>query len=395
MQISTYIKREDAKKQVFGFSGADHKKFVTRKEAEEYLKSAPKTNPNVVTVKKEKHPAPIDRDSPANWDLPPHRDFPAHRPQSNNLNEYGGREFGKKRSKFNDSSRGRNNKKHGRPYDQNSDRFPSGDNNRNHHSHQNKNYNDHNRTIIGNLDQNNFSAPPIVEDLQTRENKRSRFSEQVEREIPKQNNPPDLSHRLKNNSVRYDLNSTTLNPSRFASDNLNSNGSNKGCLTQQNPSEPLVIYTDGACRGNGKSNSRAGVGVYFGDGDIRNISERLKGKQTNNRAELTAVLRALEEAEKHEPERNLKTPPRSVLIMTDSQYVINCMTKWLFGWACNGWRTSVGTSVLNKDLIEKIHELILNREGRVKFEYVKAHNSDPGNEAADTLAVRGSVLPEV
>ena len=52
------------------------------------------------------------------------------------------------------------------------------------------------------------------------------------------------------------------------------------------------VYTDGSCSNNGKSNAKAGIGVYFGDNDSRNVSERINGKQTNNRAELLAILKA-------------------------------------------------------------------------------------------------------
>ena len=61
----------------------------------------------------------------------------------------------------------------------------------------------------------------------------------------------------------------------------------------------IVVYTDGACSNNGKKSAKAGIGVYFGEGDPRNISERITGKQTNNAAELTAILRAVESLVAH------------------------------------------------------------------------------------------------
>ena len=57
--------------------------------------------------------------------------------------------------------------------------------------------------------------------------------------------------------------------------------------------EEIVVYTDGACVNNGKPDARAGYGVYFGKGDERNVSERYKGPQTNNVAEILAIIRAL------------------------------------------------------------------------------------------------------
>ncbi len=74
--------------------------------------------------------------------------------------------------------------------------------------------------------------------------------------------------------------------------------------------EPRTVYCDGACARNGKANARAGVGVFFGDGDSRNVSERLHGKQTNQRAELMAAVRALQQ-----------DPRNDLVVRTDSEYV--------------------------------------------------------------------------
>ena len=60
--------------------------------------------------------------------------------------------------------------------------------------------------------------------------------------------------------------------------------------TPKSTKPPLNIYTDGACSNNGKKNAKAGIGIYFGENDDRNISERISGKQTNNCAELRAIL---------------------------------------------------------------------------------------------------------
>ena len=116
----------------------------------------------------------------------------------------------------------------------------------------------------------------------------------------------------------------------------------------------------------------------------RNISEALPGpRQTNQRAELTAILRALD-----------TTPrDRDVTIVTDSQYSINCVTAWSMNWRRNGWKTSSGKLVENKDLVENILAKIEERNGlqsQTQFEWIKGHNKDPGNEAADRLAVDGA-----
>ena len=118
----------------------------------------------------------------------------------------------------------------------------------------------------------------------------------------------------------------------------------------------------------------------------RNVSEALKGsKQTNQRAELTAIQRALEVAPTH----------RDVTIYTDSKYSIDCVTNWHKGWERNGWRNSKGKPVENMDLVKAVRSLIEEREfARVKtlFVWVKGHSGQAGNEAADRLAVAGSLM---
>ncbi|KAI5787074.1 ribonuclease H-like domain-containing protein [Geopyxis carbonaria] len=157
--------------------------------------------------------------------------------------------------------------------------------------------------------------------------------------------------------------------------------------TQLKKSPVLRIYTDGSALGNGKSASMAGVGVWFGDQDTRNISEPLLGpRQTNQRAELTAILRAINVAPIH----------REVLIFTDSQYAINCVTVWHLNWGRNNWTTSLGKPVENRDLIQEILETIETRKdygSRTRFEWVKGHTGrNDGNSQADRLAVQGAKM---
>jgi ribonuclease HI len=117
---------------------------------------------------------------------------------------------------------------------------------------------------------------------------------------------------------------------------------------------------------------------------FRNVSEPLQGEiQTNQRAELTAVQRALE----------IVPRDRNVRIYSDSNYSINCSTVWYVNWQKNNWVTSQHEPVMNKDLIVAIRALIDERDSRgskTDMEWVRGHNNDPGNEAADKLAVAGS-----
>lgn len=143
-----------------------------------------------------------------------------------------------------------------------------------------------------------------------------------------------------------------------------------------------VVYTDGASSNNGKLNARAGYGVYWGDNDPRNVSARLPGeRQTNQRAEASAVNHALEQSLQGN---------ELLEIMTDSQYVIKAVTSWSKSWVANGWKSSSGGEVQNRDLFEKMLNLIEKRKGEVKFTYVPGHKGVDGNEKADRLAVEGA-----
>lgn len=144
------------------------------------------------------------------------------------------------------------------------------------------------------------------------------------------------------------------------------------------------IYTDGACSRNGKPGAAAGIGLYYGPYNRMNLSEPLPGSiQTNQRAELAAILRAYMSIVKMKNGMRYK-------IYTDSAYAIDCVTKWYKTWRNNGWRNSNGCAVSNRDLIEKILDL---KEATicasVSLEKVEAHGSNEGNNMADKLAREG------
>lgn len=170
----------------------------------------------------------------------------------------------------------------------------------------------------------------------------------------------------------------------------------------------LRIHTDGSSRGNGKAGASAGVGVFFGDNDPRfafvcpvykapkqlitcrrNICERLEGDpQTNQRAELTAILRAVQRV----------SVDQDIEIVTDSKYSLSCVTEWYKGWEKKGWKTTGNADVKNRDLIQAIRSKIDDREAsgtKTSFRWVKGHNATHGNVEADKLAVRGASLPRL
>jgi ribonuclease HI len=136
----------------------------------------------------------------------------------------------------------------------------------------------------------------------------------------------------------------------------------------------MVAYTDGACQGNGTPRAVAGIGVYFPDSG-KEISEPLPGLATNQRAELWAAVRALQESQ------------GPLEIRTDSSYLVKGMQSWVFAWQRKGWKNSKGAPVANQDLWEA---LILLAKGRsITWTWVEGHAGNSGNERADQLAVAG------
>jgi ribonuclease HI len=149
----------------------------------------------------------------------------------------------------------------------------------------------------------------------------------------------------------------------------------------------LQVWTDGSSFGNGSNDARAGVGIFWKDNDPKNLSERLPGtEQTNNRAEVYAVIRALEICDDEK---------KSLEIMTDSMYVINAINKWIKKWETNEWLTIKNQPVKNSDLLKRLKQLIDNRIGSVQLTFVKGHEGNYGNEQADKLSKEGSIKDKI
>ncbi len=137
---------------------------------------------------------------------------------------------------------------------------------------------------------------------------------------------------------------------------------------------PVVIHTDGACRGN------PGPGGWGAILEHQSRERELYGYEpetTNNRMELMAVIQALEA---------LKRPCR-VRAITDSQYVMKGVTEWMPGWKKRGWRTASRKPVANRDLWERLDTAIQRHD--IEWEWVRGHTGQAGNERADQLANRG------
>jgi ribonuclease HI len=139
--------------------------------------------------------------------------------------------------------------------------------------------------------------------------------------------------------------------------------------------DEVVIYADGACKGNP---GHGGWGAWLA---YKGRERELWGGEaltTNNRMELTAVIRALEALQRS----------CTVRIVTDSEYVRNGITEWIHGWKKRGWRTASKQPVKNIDLWQRLDELAQGH--RVTWQWVRGHAGHPGNERADALANRGA-----
>lgn len=136
----------------------------------------------------------------------------------------------------------------------------------------------------------------------------------------------------------------------------------------------VTIYTDGACKGN------PGPGGWGALLVARDRVKELYGGElatTNNRMELTAVIRALESL----------TRDCDVDLFTDSQYVKQGIESWIHGWKRNGWKTADRKPVKNAELWRELERQAARH--RVRWHWVRGHTEDAGNERADALANRG------
>ena len=139
-------------------------------------------------------------------------------------------------------------------------------------------------------------------------------------------------------------------------------------------SKVVEIYTDGACRGNP---GPGGWGVLLRYDGVEKELSGAEMETTNNRMELIAAIRALEE---------LKRPCR-VELTTDSTYVRNGITEWLAGWKSKNWKTAGRKPVKNMDLWQQLDAV--SRRHDIEWHWVKGHSGHRENEIADQLANRG------
>ena len=133
----------------------------------------------------------------------------------------------------------------------------------------------------------------------------------------------------------------------------------------------LNIYTDGACKGNP---GIGGWGAILKYGDKIKEINGFSNNTTNNIMELTAVIEALKQL-------NRKC---DIIITTDSNYVKNGITDWIYNWKSNGWKTANKRPVKNKNLWVELD--LLASEQNITWKWIKGHSGHPENERADELA---------
>ena len=149
----------------------------------------------------------------------------------------------------------------------------------------------------------------------------------------------------------------------------------------------ITIYTDGACSGNP---GPGGWGCVILEGEPDNPSKEIEmsgGEKstTNNRMELMAAIQSLSRVA-----QDSEMAVNEVTLITDSQYVKNGITQWIFNWKKNGWKTANKQPAKNQDLWIKLDEL--THTLNIKWDWVKGHAGNKYNEICDTLATTAAKL---
>lgn len=139
---------------------------------------------------------------------------------------------------------------------------------------------------------------------------------------------------------------------------------------------PIIVFTDGAAKGN-PGPGGYGVVIVTPDDRVRELGGGTP-HTTNNRMELTGPIEAL---------RFLQSTSGPIALHTDSTYVIRGIREWIWAWRRKGWKTAEGKDVLNRELWERLSQLVQARGApRIEWHYVRGHIGIPGNERVDEIA---------
>jgi ribonuclease HI len=138
----------------------------------------------------------------------------------------------------------------------------------------------------------------------------------------------------------------------------------------------IVVFTDGAAKGNPGPGGWGAI-IVTPVGDVTELGGAAP-HTTNNKMELTGAIEALSA---------IRDERGKLAVYTDSTYVIQGIRGWIFGWRTRGWKTAAGADVLNRDLWERLDDLVTARgKGAIAWHYVRGHSGIPGNERVDEIA---------
>lgn len=148
----------------------------------------------------------------------------------------------------------------------------------------------------------------------------------------------------------------------------------------------IIVFTDGSCVRKPNKDIICGYGVYFPNGELKNISKSFTiGNLTNQRTELYAIYKAIKKVTHKIKDLN------KLEIYTDSEYSIKSLTEYIKTWKNNNWRTVNNKTVANQDIIKKIDKYMQRYENKIIFHHVRSHTGNQDfaslcNEEADKLA---------
>ena len=147
----------------------------------------------------------------------------------------------------------------------------------------------------------------------------------------------------------------------------------------------MRVFTDGSCLNNGKVGAKAGYAVWFPDHKEWSHAQRVPDTepQTNQRAELSAIACAVSVLERQ------GCTDEDLVIYTDSDYSIKCLTQWIPGWIARKWKTAEGKDVLHKDLIQRISTGLSHFKSH-RFHHVRAHTG-----GGDDLSVNNDIVDKM
>lgn len=153
-----------------------------------------------------------------------------------------------------------------------------------------------------------------------------------------------------------------------------------------------TVYTDGSCLDNVNGGPGGWAAVVIKDFEFQKpdqvdpdrLIKTLTGGHhltTNNRMELQGIIEVLESGIEEYSK---------IEFVSDSQYTVNGCSEWVFGWQKNNWAGSKGTPVKNRDMWEKVYQLLSSNHHETTFRWVKGHSGNPYNELADRLALQAA-----